>query len=180
MTRPAGMPANYEEHAKLMFDLQVLAYQGDLTRVITFAMAREKSERSYREIGVDEGHHALTHHGGDPGMIAKVVQIEIYQSKMLAYFLEKMRSTPDGDGSLLDHSIIFCGSSLGDGNGHTQQNLPVLLAGGAGGKLKGGRHLRYPKDTPLTNLFLTVLDKVGLPAEHFGNSTGELELLSVA
>lgn len=179
MERPAGIPTNYEEHSKLMFDLQVLAYQGDLTRVITFAMAREKSERSYREIGLDEGHHALTHHGGDRSMIAKVVQIETYHSKMFAHFLEKMRSTPDGDGSLLDHSVILYASSLGDGNLHAQQNLPAVLIGGAGGRLKGGRHVRYPADTPLTNLLLTMLDVTGVPVDHFGNSTGELELLSI-
>jgi len=179
MDRPAGMPVNYEEHAKLMFDLQVLAYQSDLTRVITFAMAREKSERAYREIGLDEGHHALTHHGYDPRLMAKCVQIETYHSRMFAYFLEKMRSTPDGDGSLLDHSVMLYGSSLSDGNVHSQQNLPILLVGGGGGRLQGGRHIRYPEETPLTNLFLTMLDVVGVPVDHFGNSTGKLEFLSV-
>jgi hypothetical protein len=178
--RPSGMPSHYEEHAKLMFDLQVLAYRSDLTRVITFSMAREKSERAYREIGLEEGHHALTHHGNDPVMVGKCVQIEQYQSKVFSYFLEKMQSTPDGDGTLLDHTVILYAGSLGDGNGHSQQNLPVLLLGGAGGRLKGGRHVRYPQDTPLTNLFLSMLDMVDIPLEKFGDSTGELELLPVA
>jgi hypothetical protein len=178
--RPSGMPSHYEEHAKLMFDLQVLAYRSDLTRVITFSMAREKSERAYREIGLEEGHHALTHHGNDPAMVGKCVQIEQYQSKVFSYFLEKMQSTPDGDGTLLDHTVILYAGSLGDGNGHSQQNLPVLLLGGAGGRLKGGRHVRYPQDTPLTNLFLSMLDMVDIPLEKFGDSTGELELLPVA
>ncbi|OFW41271.1 MAG: hypothetical protein A3J28_18045 [Acidobacteria bacterium RIFCSPLOWO2_12_FULL_60_22] len=179
MERPSGMPADYEEHAKLMFDLQTLAYQADLTRVISFAMAREKSERAYREIGLDEGHHALTHHGGDAGMIAKCVQVETYQSKMFSYFLEKMQATPDGDGSLLDHAVILFASSLSDGNLHVQQDLPIVLIGGGAGRIKGGRHLRYPKDTPLPNLFLTLLDTIGIPLDHFGNSTGKIELLSI-
>jgi hypothetical protein len=179
MARPAGIPSHYEQHAKLMFDLQVLAYQTDLTRVITFSMAREKSERAYREIGIDEGHHALTHHGNDAAMIESCIKIETYQSRMFSYFLEKMRSTSDGDGSLLDRSIVLFASSLGDGNAHLQQNLPVVLFGGGAGRLRGGRHIRYPKDTPLTNLFLTMLDIVGVDVEGFGNSTGRLELLSV-
>ena len=179
LDRPAGLPVAYDEHAKLMFDLQALAYQTDMTRVGTFCMAREKSERSYREIGIDEGHHALTHHGGDKSMIARVVQINIFQCKMFAHFLEKLRSTPDGDGSLLDHSVIMFASSLSDGNAHAPTNLPVLLAGGGAGRIKGGRHIRYPKDTPLTNLFLTMLDMTGVRVDHFADSTGELELLSV-
>jgi hypothetical protein len=180
MERPAGMPANYGEHSKLMFDLQVLAYQSDMTRVITFAMAREKSERAYREIGLEEGHHALTHHGNDAAMIEKCIQIENYHSSQFVYFLEKMRSTPDGDGSLLDHSIILYASSLSDGNKHSRSGLPVVLIGGGAGRIKGGRHIRYGKDTPLTNLFLTILDMTGVPLENFGDSTGKLELLSVA
>ena len=162
-----------------MFDLLALAYQTDMTRVGTFCMAREKSERSYREIGIDEGHHALTHHGGDKSMIARVVQINIFQNKMFAHFLEKLRSTPDGDGSLLDHSVIMFASSLSDGNAHDPKNLPVLMAGGGAGRIKGGRHIRYAKDTPLTNLFLTMLDMTGVRVDRFADSTGELELLSV-
>jgi hypothetical protein len=179
MDRPAGIPATYDEHAKLMADLQALAFQADLTRVSTFLMAREKSERAYREIGMDEGHHALSHHDDNQAMVAKVAQIDLYHTKLFAYFLEKLRSTSDGDGSLLDHSLILYGSSLSDGSRHNPTNLPLLLAGGAGGKLKGGRHLKVPNGPPVTNLFLTLLDLVGVPVEQFGNSTGKLELLSV-
>ena len=180
LDRPVGVPEKFDEYAKLMFDLQVLAYQSDLTRVTTFMMGPEQSNRSYREIGIPDAHHGLSHHQGDAGMIAKVLRINIYHSQMFAYFLEKLRSTPDGDGSLLDHSMILYGSALSDGNRHSHQNLPVLLAGGGAGKLPGGRHLRYPKDTPMTNLYLTMLDKLGIPVENFGDSTGKLELLSVA
>ena len=179
MERPAGIPATYDEHAKVMADLQVLAFQSDLTRVTTFLMAREKSERAYREIGLDEGHHALSHHDGDRAMIAKVAQIDLYHTKLFAYFVEKLRSTPDGDGSLLDHSIILYGSSLSDGSQHSPSNVPIALVGGGAGQLKGGRHLRYPKGPPVTNLFLTLLDMAGVPVENFGDSTGKLELLSV-
>jgi len=180
MERPVGMPPNYEEHARLMFDLQTLAYQTDMTRVVTFAMAREKSERAYREIGLEEGHHALTHHGNDAKMIANCVRIETYHSQQFAYFLNKLRSTPDGDGSLLDHSMILYGSSLSDGNVHSRANLPMVLFGGGAGRIKGGRHIRYAKDTPLTNLFLTMLEMTGVRIENFGDSTGKLELLSIA
>jgi hypothetical protein len=180
MERPVGTPTNYEEHARLMFDLQVLAYQTDMTRVVTFAMAREKSERAYREIGLEEGHHALTHHGNDPKMVANCVRIETYHSQQFAYFLEKMRSTREGDGSLLDHSIILYASSLSDGNQHSRANLPIVVLGGGAGRIKGGRHIRYAKDTPLTNLFLTTLEMTGVRIENFGDSTGKLELLSIA
>lgn len=180
MERPAGMPSDYEEHAKLMFDLQVLAYQSDMTRVVTFSMAREKSERAYREIGLQEGHHALTHHGGNSSMIAKCEQLETYHSRQFAYFLDRMRSTPEGDGSLLDHSIVLYGSSLSDGNAHSRRNLPIVLAGGGSGRIKSGRHLRAAKDTPLTNLFLTIMEMSGVAVENFGDSTGKLDLLSIA
>ena len=180
MERPAGAPARYDDQAKLMFDLQVLAYQSDLTRVITFVMSKEKSERAYREIGIHEGHHALSHHQRDREMMAKVAQIDTFQSKLLAYFLEKLRSTPDGDGSLLDHSVILYGSGLGDGNLHLSNNLPILLAGGGAGRMKGGRHIKYPLDTPLTNLHLTMLDIAGVAVDKLGDSTGKLELLSVS
>ena len=179
LDRPVGIPATFSEHAKLMFDLQVLAYQCDLTRVITFMMSRELSTRSYPEIGIADPHHPLTHHAGDPEKIAKVSQINMFHVKTFAYFLEKMRSTPDGDGSLLDHSMIVYGSGLSDANLHLHDNLPVLLVGGEAGQIKGGRHLRYPKDTPMPNLYLTLLDKLGIPVESLGDSTGKLELLSV-
>jgi hypothetical protein len=178
LERPAGIPDTYEKYCKLMFDLQVLAHQTDMTRVITFTMAREKSERAYREIGISEGHHALSHHNGDAGMIAKVTQIDLYQSKLFAYFLEKMKATKDGDGSLLDHSTIMFGSALSDGHMHRPNNLPIVLVGGGGG-LKGGRHLRFPQETPLANLHLAMLDKAGVPVDHLGDSTGKLDLLAV-
>lgn len=178
--RPPGIPSTYQEHVKLMFDLQVLAYQCDLTRVITFMMGREKSDYSYREIGISEPYHPLTHHMNDPVKIAKVLQINIFQSRMFAYFLEKLRSTPDGDGSLLDSVTIMHGSCLSDGNQHKHDDLPVLLLGGAvGHQFKGGRHIRYPKDTPMPNLYLTLLDSLGAPVDHLGNSSGRLELLPV-
>lgn len=179
LARPGGIPASYEAHAKLMFDLQVLAYQTDMTRVITFAMAREKSERAYRELGMDEGHHALSHHDYDAELVAKVAQINVYHAKMFGYFLDKMSSTADGDGSLLDHSIILYCSSLSDGMAHNPRNLPLLVAGGGGGQIKGGRHLRYANEPPVTNLFLTLLEKTGVHVDTFADSTGALELLSI-
>jgi len=178
--RPAGVPAEFEDHAKLMMDLQAIAFQADLTRVITFMMAREGSDRSYRQIGISDGHHPLTHHQNDPEKIEKVTQINTYHVKMLAYYLEKLRSTQDGDGSLLDHSMVLYGSSICDGNAHTHHDLPLVLVGGAAGQLKGGRHLRYPKETPMNNLLLTILDKAKVPVpEKLGDSTGELKLLEV-
>ncbi|MBI3894432.1 MAG: DUF1552 domain-containing protein [Acidobacteria bacterium] len=178
--RPPGAPARFDDYAKLMFDLQVLAFQCDMTRVITFMMGREQSDRTYREIGIPDAHHPLSHHQNDPDKIAKVTQINLFHAKIFAYYLEKLKSTPDGDGSLFDHSMILYGSGISDGNQHLHQNLPALLAGGASGRLKGGRHLRYSNDTPMSNLFLTMLDKLDIPVENFGDSTGKLELLSVA
>jgi hypothetical protein len=176
LERPAGVPATFQEHARLMYDLMVLAFQTDLTRMTTFMVGREKTERTYPEIGVPDGHHPLTHHGWDPQKIEKVVQIEALQSKMFAYYLEKLRSTPDGDGGLLDHSIITYGGGISEGNGHSVADLPLVLAGCGSGELKGGRHIRYPKDTPLANLQLTLLDKLGIPVENFGDSNRKLEL----
>ena len=179
LERPAGVPATFTEHAKLMFDLQVLAYQCDLTRVITFMLGREFGGRTYREIGIPDGHHSLTHHQYKQEKIDKVIQINIYHAKHFAYFLEKLRSTPDGDGSLLDHMVILYGGSLSDGNSHLHDNLPILLVGGGAGQIKGGRHIRYPKDTPMPNLLLTMLDMFRVPLESLGDSTGKLDLLSV-
>ena len=174
MDRPVGIPP-YEEHVKLMFDLQVLAYQTDLTRVITFMMAREKSDLVYTVLDQTEPHHSLSHNRGIVERMKQTAQINAYHAKLFAYFLEKMRSTPDGDGSLLDHSLIVYGSGLGDGDLHTQQRMPILLAGGGTGQIKkGGRHIRYPEGTPFTNLHLTLLDMVGAPTESLGNSTGKL------
>ncbi|HWP86207.1 MAG TPA: DUF1552 domain-containing protein [Terriglobia bacterium] len=179
LERPPGVPATFTEHAKIMYDMQVLAFQTDLTRVITFMTGREFGGRTYQEIGIPEGHHSLTHHQYKQDKIDKVIQINIYQAKHLAYFLERLRSTPDGDGSLLDHTIMIYGSSLSDGNLHWHDNLPILLLGGGGGQIKGGRHLRYPQDTPMTNLLLTVMDMLKVPLDRLGDSTGRLDLLSV-
>jgi len=178
--RPSGIPSNFEEHARLMMDLQAIAFQADLTRVITFMMGREGSDRSYREIGISDGHHPLTHHQNDPEKIEKVTQIDTYHVKVFSHFLEKLRSTPDGDGTLLDHSMVLYGSSLCDGNAHTHHNLPLVLVGGGVGQIKGGRHVRYPKETPMNNLLLTMLDKAKVPLpEKFGDGTGELKVLEV-
>ena len=173
LARPYGVPTTFQEHAKLMYDLQVVAFQADLTRMITFMVGREKTDRPYPEIGIPDAHHPLTHHAGDPQKIEKVVRIEALQARMFAYYLEKLRSTPDGDGSLLDHMVINYGCGISEGNGHSVVNLPLLLFGGAS-YFKGGRHVRYPNDPPLSNLHLTLLDKLGIPVENFGNSTGKL------
>ena len=174
--RPAGIPTSFDEHARLMFDLQALAFQTDLTRVITFMLGPEQSNRAYPEIGVPDVHHGLSHHLSDPQKLAKIAQIDAYHTTTFAYYLEKLQATPDGDGSLLDHSTILFGCSMSDGNDHLLQNLPIVLAGGGSGRLKGGRHLRYPKGTPVSNLYLTLLDTVGVSLDRFGDSTGRLDL----
>ncbi len=179
LERPPGVPSTFSEHNKLMFDLQVLAYQTDMTRVITFMMGREFGGRTYPEINIPEGHHALTHHMYKQDKIDKVIQINIYHAKHLAYFLDRLRSTPDGDGSLLDNMLVLYGGGLSDGNSHLHDNLPTLLLGGAAGQLKGNRHLRYPADTPTMNLFLTMMDMLGVPVDSLGDSTGKLDLLPV-
>jgi hypothetical protein len=177
LDRPVGVPAAYADHARLMFDLQVLALQGDVTRVITFQLARETSTRTYPEIGVSEPHHPLTHNGGDPEKLAKVAQINAFHVSLFAYFLEKLKSTPDGNGSLLDHSIYLYGSGMSNGDKHDHVNLQILVAGGGAGKLKGGRHVRYAEPTPLANLHLTLLDKVGVRLNSFADSSGKVKEL---
>jgi hypothetical protein len=177
LTRPSGIPSSFEAYAKLMFELQVLAYQTDLTRVATFMIAHERSVRTYSEIGVPDSHHPLSHHRGNPKSIESLVQINTFHVKLFAHLLQRLHSTADGDGSLLDHTVLLYGSGLSDGNLHTTENLPVLLAGGGLGN--GGRHLRYPPGTPLANLFLTMLDKVGTRVDSFSDSTGEISPLSV-
>ena len=174
--RPAGVPPTFEEHAKLMFDLQVLAYQSDITRVGTFMLGREQNTRVYAELGISDAYHPLTHHQGDPQKIAKVLEIDILHTKAVAYFMERMRSTPDGDGSLLDHSMIVYGSAMSDGNMHVHHDVPVLFVPDKTGRIKGGRHLRYPQHTPMANLYLTMLDNAGIHLDTFGDSTGRLEL----
>ena len=177
--RPVGVPDTYEEYSKLMFDLKIVAFQTDLTRVISIMMAREQSLRPYPEIGIADAHHPLTHHNGDPEKIAKVIRINLFHMKMFVSYLEKMASTPDGDGSLLDHTMIYCGSAISDGNIHLHTSLPIFLFGGKESQIQGGRHLSFPKATPLANLYLTLLDKWNLPIEKLGDSNGKLDLLSV-
>ncbi len=178
MDQPAGIPATFEEHAKMMFDLQVLAYQADLTRVITFMMGHETSQRAYPEIGVPDAHHPLSHHGGSREKINKLLKVNEYHAQMFGYYLDRLASTPDGDGSLLDSLMLLYGSGMSDGNGHNHHNLPTLLVGGGGGTIQGGRHLRFADKTPVTNLFLTLLDRLGVPVESIGDSTGHVEHLS--
>jgi Protein of unknown function (DUF1552) len=175
---PAGIPATYDEHVKLMCDLQVLAYQCDLTRVITLMLGREFSGVTYPQIGVPDAHHPITHHAGEAPKIAKVEKINAYHVTQFAYLLDKMKSTPDGDGSLLDHSTLLYGTGMGECNAHDPRNIPLVLAGGGAGTLKGGRHIRYPKETPLANLHLTLLANFGIQREGIGDSTGPLALTS--
>ena len=176
--QPAGIPATFEEHARLMFDLLLLAFQTDMTRVATFMLAREVSGRAYPEIGVPDSHHPVSHHQNDPDKLVKLSKVNLFHMKQFAYFLERMAAAQDGDGSLLDHSMLLYGAAISDSNVHMHDNLPLVLAGGGAGRIKGGRHVRYPKDTPATNLFLNMLDKLGVPADRIGDSTGRLEYLS--
>ena len=177
MDRPIGVPASYVDHARLMFDLQVLALQADITRVITFQLARETSTRSYNEIGVSEPHHPLTHHGNDAEKIAKMAKINQFHVSLFGYLLEKLKETPDGDGCLLDHSMYLYGSGMGNPNAHDHINLPIVVAGGGGGRMKGGRHVRYAEPTPLANLHLTLLEKAGVRMDSFADSQGKVEEL---
>jgi hypothetical protein len=176
--RPAGAPETFKEHAELMFDLQVLAFQADITRVSSFLMARENVNRSYGEIGLPEAHHSMSHHGNNPEKMAVFSKLNTYHVDTLAYFLKKLRAIPDGDGTLLDHSIVLYGSGMSDGNTHNNYNVPVVVVGGRDLKLKGNRHLTYPKGTPLANLSMNLMDKFGVNVERFGDSTGKLDLLS--
>ncbi len=170
---PAGVPDSYEEHARLMFDLMALAYQTDLTRVFTFMLARELSQRSYPQVGVPEPHHATSHHQDDPVKLAKLVKIQTYHVTLFSQFLAKLRSIPDGDGNLLDHSLILYGSSMSNSNLHNHKPLPILVAGGQGG-LRGGRHLKFADDTPMANLLVSLLHRAGVPEDKVGDSTGTL------
>ena len=176
--RPTDIPALFEDHAKLMFDLLALAYQADLTRVATFMIGREVSNRSYPEIGVPDSHHPLSHHQRDPARLERLAKVNALHAMQFAHFLEKLRATPDGDGTLLDHSMILYGAGLSDSNDHTHDDLPLLVAGGGGGTLAGGRHLRYPKETPMTNLLLSLMGKMGVDQERFGDSSGRLPQLA--
>ena len=178
MEKPAGIPRRFDDHIKLMFDLNVLAFQTDLTRVSTFMMGREMSTMAYPEIGVPDPYHPLTHHQGDVTKIEKAAMINIYHAQMFSYFLEKLRATEDGDGSLLEHSLVTYGGGLGGANMHLPEDLPVLLIGD-GKRIQGGRHIRFSQGTPLANLYMRMLDMVQVEADRFGDSSGRLQLLSV-
>jgi len=175
LDRPVGVPAAYADHARLMFDLQVLAMQGDVTRVITFQLARETSNRTYPEIGVPDPHHPLSHHGNDPEKIARMAKINQFHVSLFSEYLQKLRATPDGEGNLLDHSLILYGSGIGNPNVHDHTNLPIIVAGGSATGLKGNRHIKYAEHTPLANLHLTLLDKVGVHLDKFADSTGKVD-----
>ena len=176
--QPIGIPDSFEAHVRLMFDLLALAYQTDLTRVGTFMLSREVSGRAYPEIGVPDAHHGCSHHQNDPVKLEKLAKINTFHMQQFAYFVDKLQSIPDGDGTLLDHSMLIYGSGISDGNIHFHLDLPVILVGGGGGRLKGGRHLRYTNDKPVSNLYVSVLDKLGVHVDAFGDSTGRLQYLS--
>jgi hypothetical protein len=170
---------SFEDRAKLMGDLMVMAFQTDMTRVVSFMLAREGSELQYPSLGVSEGHHAVSHHRNDSGKIAKTLKINQLHAALFSYVIDRMQSTPDGDGTLLDNSLLLFGSSLGDGNDHTHHDLPLVLAGGKNCNIKGGKHIRYAQDTPMNNLLVTMLRKAGVPVGSIGDSTGELDLVQV-
>ena len=176
--RPAGVPAAYADHARLMFDLQVLALQADVTRVITFQLARESSNRTYPEIGVPDPHHPTSHHGNDPEKVAKLAKINQFHVSLFAYFLEKLAAVPEGDGNLLDNSLYLYGSGMGNPNVHDHVNLPIVVAGGGGGTVRGGRHIVYDEPAPMANLHLTLLDSVGVRLDSFADSTGRIDTLA--
>ncbi|MGE0378275.1 MAG: DUF1552 domain-containing protein [Planctomycetaceae bacterium] len=176
---PEDAPDDYGEHLRLMCDIIVLAFQTDSTRIATFMLANEGSNRAYREIDVPDGHHDLSHHGGDAGKLDKIRRINRFHTTQLAYLLEKMKSIPEGDGTLLDHSMIVYGAGMSDGNAHNNENLPILLAGRGCGAVDTGRHVVYEQETPMTNLFLTMLDQMGAPVEFLGDSTGRLPVLKL-
>jgi hypothetical protein len=172
--RPAGVPFDFEEHIRLMYDLMALAYQTDVTRVITFMVSREVSNRTYPQVGVTDGHHAISHHQNRAEKMEKNVRIQTFNVGQFTGFLEKMRATPDGDGSLLDHAVLLYGSNMSNSNAHDHFPLPNLVIGGAAGRMKGGRPLKYPDRTPMTNLLVTMLDKVGVRQESLGDSSGRV------
>jgi hypothetical protein len=173
---PVGVPESFDEHFKIMFDLQVLAFRAEITRIATLMFARDTSLAVYPQSGVRDAFHVASHHSNARAQMDKFAIINRYHVQLLAYFLEKLRATPDGDGNLLDHSLVLYGSSMSNGNQHDHDPLPIILAGGASGQLKGGRHLRYAAHTPMSNLLLSMLDKLGIPAEKHGDSTARLEI----
>ncbi|MEM7603379.1 MAG: DUF1552 domain-containing protein, partial [Verrucomicrobiota bacterium] len=176
LDRPVGVPASYRDHARLMFDLQLLALQGDMTRIISFQLARETSNRTYNEIGISDPHHPLSHHGNDPKKIERMSKINAFHVSLFAEYLEKLAATPEGNGSLLDQSLILYGSGIGNPNVHDHTNLPILVAGGQAVGVKGNRHIRYDEPEPLANLHLTMLHKAGMKLDKFGDSDGLVSL----
>lgn len=176
MEQPQGAPPVFEDHLELMLDLQLLAFQSDLTRVITFMLGKEQSARPYPQIGVPEAHHPLSHHNNIPELIAQMSKINRYHTELFSRYLAKLRAAPDGDGSLLDHTTILYGSGISNSTSHAAENLPLLVVGGGAGSLKGGRHLAYSGEPPMANLLVTLMDKLGVPVERLGGSTGELPL----
>jgi hypothetical protein len=173
-TSPSGIPDDHEAHSKLMFDLMALAFQADITRISTFMMAREVSYRTFPMLGLTEGFHPSSHHQNVPARLENLTKINTYHVSLVAHLLERLKATPDGDGSLLDHSLILYGSGMSNSNVHNHSPLPVFVAGGAAGKMKGGRHLKYPDNTPMANLLLTILNKAGIERDSVGDSTGLL------
>jgi hypothetical protein len=178
MESPLGIPETYSEHVAIIYDLLAVAYQADITRVFTFLMGREQNPRGFPEIDIPDSHHGLSHHGGRAESILRYAKCNVLQAQLFAKFLEKLQATPDGDGSVLDHTLLLYGGGLSDADRHSHFHLPLLLAGGASGQLKGGRHLVYPEKTPMTNLLLSMLEKADVPLEKLGDSTGRLDLLS--
>ena len=176
LDRPAGIPDRFDEHVKLMYDLQWLAFRADVTRVVTFMLGRELNFRTYPEIGITEGHHGLSHHQDNPTQLAKYARLNTYQTELFAWFLDKLQSTPEGDGSLLDHSLFLYGAGLSNPNLHAHYDLPLAVLGGAAGRMKGGRHMVYGEEMPMTNLLLSLLDKVSVNVEQLGDSTGRLPI----
>ena len=175
---PDDIPSDFQEHVRLMMDLIILAFQTDVTRIATFVLANEGSNKTYPAVNVSEGHHNLSHHGGDEDKIAKILRINIFHTQQLAYFLEKLDAIPEGEGTLLDHSMIVYGSGNADGNRHSHHDLPILLAGNGCGTLNSGRHIEYPKETPLNNLWLSLLNRMDVNMQRLGDSTGSLKGLS--
>jgi len=180
MDKPYGVPADFAEHFKLMSDMLTIAFQADLTRVASFLVTREGTSRSYREIGIPDGHHPLTHHMNNPATMEKVAQINEYHVKQFAAWMEKLKSIKEGDGNLLDNSMIVYGAGLSDGNRHTHEDLPTMIVGRGGNYLKTGRRVVYRKETPMSNLFLSMMDRMGVPVDHFGDATGRLNGLDLA
>ena len=175
--KPTGIPESYQEHIRLMFDLQVLAFQTDTTRISTFLLAHDGSNRSFPEIGVPDAHHGISHHQRDAAKLEKIAKIDTYYSEQFAYFLQKLKSIKEGNGTLLDNCMIVFGSGISDPDRHSHDDLPVILAGGGGGTLKKGRHLRLREDTPMCNLYLSMMDRMGVKTSEFGDSTGKLDAI---